>query len=109
MGYMHIEFLFQFQKDLVSVFSQVYDLGNDGVSLTKVAQMAMGDVVRSTLSTLRTADKSLVQSLVRLSVLPRSESSTLHLLATTSAGVGLIVISCHVACRSSTSVVFSTG
>ena len=57
------------------------------MSLTKVAQMNFSDIVRYTLSALNTTDKSLVQSLVCLSVLPKSESSTLHLLAITTAGV----------------------
>jgi nuclear pore complex protein Nup155 len=67
----------------------VYDLGNDGMSLARVAQMGFDDIARYTLSALRTTDKSLVQSLVCLSVLPRSESSTLHLLAITTAGLRL--------------------
>ena len=57
------------------------------MSLARVAQMGFDDIARYTLSALRTTDKSLVQSLVCLSVLPRSESSTLHLLAITTAGV----------------------
>ena len=65
---------------------QVYDLGEGGTSLARAAQMAMDETARSTLSTLRTADKTLVQSIVQLAVLPKSESSTLHLIAITSAG-----------------------
>ena len=51
--------------------------------------MNFNDIVRCTLSALRTGDKSLVESLVTVSVLPRSESSTLHLLAITTAGLSL--------------------
>ncbi|CAI8052459.1 Nuclear pore complex protein Nup155 [Geodia barretti] len=67
----------------------VYDLGSDGLSLSRVAQIGFRDICRLTLSALRTGDRSLAESLVGVSVLPRSESSTLHLLAVTSAGLRL--------------------
>lgn len=67
--------------------TQVYDLGREGMSLAKVAQIGLSEIARYTLSVLHTSDTTLVQSLVSLSVLPRSESSTLHLLAITTAGV----------------------
>jgi nuclear pore complex protein Nup155 len=69
-------------KDTITV----YDLGSDGLSLSRVAQIGFRDICRLTLSALRTGDRSLAESLVGVSVLPRSESSTLHLLAVTSAG-----------------------
>lgn len=61
------------------------------MSLAKAAQMSFSDIVRNTLFALHTNDKTLVQSLVCLSVLPKSESSTLHLLAITTAGVCYLV------------------
>ena len=65
---------------------KVYDLGSDGLSLSRVTQMGFRDISRLTLSALRTGDKSLAESLVGVAVLPRSESSTLHLIAVTSSG-----------------------
>ena len=65
---------------------QVYDLGRDGSSLSRVGQMGLREVERLALSALRTADRGLVEGLVCVAVLPRSESSTLHLMAITTAG-----------------------
>lgn len=88
----------------------MYDLGSDGLSLTRAAQMNFNDIVRCTLSALRTGDKSLVESLVTVSVLPKSESSTLHLLAITTAGLSLSLslIALHVCCTSGLRLYFTT-
>ena len=60
--------------------------------------MGLGEIMRYTLSCLRTSDRTLVEALVGLAVLPRSESSTLHLLAVTTAGVCVCVCVCACVC-----------
>ena len=65
---------------------QVYDMGHGGNSLSRVASMSMSSVSHLTLSALGTNQRNLVNPLVSLSVIPASESSTLHLLAITQAG-----------------------
>ena len=87
----------------------MYDLGSEGLSLTRVTQMGFDLIARYTLSALRTTDKTLASSLVTLSVLPKSESSTLHLLAITAAGVcvcvcGWVWVYIHCACKRQLSV-----
>lgn len=67
----------------------VYDLGGDGSTLSSVASMTMDHIAHTSAVALRTADKSLVRPIVQLSVIPSSESSTLHMLAITKAGVRL--------------------
>ena len=103
-----------FSKRLSCV--QVYDLGRDGSGLSSVASMTMDHVAQTSAaalrcvspppqplscelshtfppSFLRTADRSLVRPIVQLSVIPSSESSTLHMLAITKAGVWLVCLS----------------
>ena len=63
-----------------------YDLGSDGKGLRRVASISMGRIVQRSLSALRSADKTLVSPLVWISVIPASESLTLHLLAVTKSG-----------------------
>ena len=65
---------------------QVYDMGRDGKRLSRVTSMSMSSVAHLALSALRTNQRNLVSPLVKLSVIPTSESSTLHLLAVTQAG-----------------------
>ncbi|XP_064386411.1 nuclear pore complex protein Nup155-like isoform X2 [Halichondria panicea] len=66
-----------------------YDLGSDGKGLRRVASISMGRIVQRSLSALRSADKTLVSPLVWISVIPASESLTLHLLAVTKSGLRL--------------------
>ena len=68
------------------VVLQVYDMGHGGKSLSRVATMSMSNISHLALSALRTNQRNLVNPLVKLSVIPASESSTLHLLAVTQAG-----------------------
>jgi hypothetical protein len=65
---------------------QVYDMGHGGNSLGRVASMSISNLSHLALSALRTNQRNLVSPLVKLSVIPASESSTLHLLAVTQAG-----------------------
>ncbi len=63
-----------------------YDLGADGKGLKRVASISMGRITQRSLSALRSADKTLVSPIVWISVIPASESLTLHLLAVTKSG-----------------------
>lgn len=62
-------------------------MGKDGKSLSHIASMSMSSITRQALATLRTNEANLVNPIVKLSVIPTSESSTLHLLAVTQAGM----------------------
>ena len=64
-------------------------MGRDGKSLSHVASMSMSSMTRQALATLGTNQANLVNPLVKLSVIPTSESSTLHLLAVTQAGMSV--------------------
>ena len=61
-------------------------MGRDGKSLGRISSLSMSSMAHLALSTLRTNERTLVNPLVKLSVIPTSESSTLHLLAVTQAG-----------------------
>lgn len=61
-------------------------MGKDGHGLRKVSSISMSNVVQRSLNALRSADKSLISPLVWISVIPASESATLHLLAITKSG-----------------------
>lgn len=65
---------------------QVFDMGRDGKGLSRVASMSMSTTTHLALSALRTNQRNLINPIVKLSVVPSSESSTLHLLAVTQAG-----------------------
>ena len=58
----------------------------DGCGLTLVAGLSSGAMMSRAGAALRSADRSLVKPVVHISVLPPSESSTLHLMAVTKAG-----------------------
>ncbi|XP_076020291.1 nuclear pore complex protein Nup155 [Genypterus blacodes] len=68
---------------------QVYDLGADGLSMSRVATMSQGSIVSSAGNIARTIDRSVFKPIVQISVIDRSESSDCHLLAVTHAGVRL--------------------
>ena len=65
---------------------QVYDLGSDGRGLVKVASMSMEHMAQRAAYALQTTDRSLFKPIVSVSVIPCSESSTLHLLAVSKSG-----------------------
>lgn len=88
----------------------MFDLGEDGLSTHKVASLSHDDIVYTACESLRwplllcfpcfwssrhvsvisrTAEKTLIGSLVYIAVIPTSESSTLHLLVVTQTGVRL--------------------
>ena len=74
------------QLCIYCVVLQVYDMGHGGKSLSRVAAMSMSNISHLALSALRTNQRNLIDPLVKISVIPASESSTLHLLAVTQAG-----------------------
>ncbi|XP_051907367.1 nuclear pore complex protein Nup155 [Hippocampus zosterae] len=68
---------------------QVYDLGADGQSMSRVATMSQNSIVTAAGNIARTIDRSVFQPIVQIAVISRSESSDCHLLAVTHAGVRL--------------------
>ncbi|XP_077377785.1 nuclear pore complex protein Nup155-like isoform X2 [Festucalex cinctus] len=68
---------------------QVYDLGADGQSMSRVASMSQNDIASAAAGILCTKDRSVLKPIVHISVISRSESSNCHLLAVTNAGVRL--------------------
>ncbi|XP_037120775.1 nuclear pore complex protein Nup155 [Syngnathus acus] len=68
---------------------QVYDLGVDGRSMSRVATMSQNGIVAAAGNIARTMDRSVFKPIVQISVISRSESSDVHLLAVTHAGVRL--------------------
>ena len=64
----------------------MYDLGKDGCGLSKVASMSAEVIAQRAANALQTVDKTLFKPVVSISVIPVSESSTLHLLAVSQAG-----------------------
>uniref|UniRef100_A0AAQ4NN15 Nuclear pore complex protein Nup155 n=1 Tax=Gasterosteus aculeatus aculeatus TaxID=481459 RepID=A0AAQ4NN15_GASAC len=68
---------------------QVYDLGADGRSMSRVATMSQNTIVAAAGNIARTIDRSVFKPVVQISVVDRSESSDCHLLAVTHAGVRL--------------------
>ena len=71
---------------LLPLLTQVYDLGRDGCGLSRVASMSVESIAQRAASALRTTDRSLFKPLVSISVIPTSESATLHLLAVSRTG-----------------------
>lgn len=68
---------------------QVYDLGADGQSMSRVATMSQNSIVAAAGNIARTIDRSVFKPIVQISVIDRSESTDCHLLAVTHAGVRL--------------------
>ncbi|XP_049594009.1 nuclear pore complex protein Nup155 [Syngnathus scovelli] len=68
---------------------QVYDLGVDGRSMSRVATMSQNGIVAAAGNIARTMDRSVFKPIVQISVITRSESSDVHLLAVTHLGVRL--------------------
>ncbi len=65
---------------------QVYDLGGNGLGMSKVTSMSMAEIAHRAAVSLHSSDKSLFKPLISISVIPTSDSSTLHLLAVSQAG-----------------------
>ena len=69
-------------------------MGKDGYGLRRVSSISMNNIVQRSLNALRSADKGLISPLVWISVIPASESATLHLLAITKSGERTHLVLC---------------
>ncbi|XP_007065800.2 nuclear pore complex protein Nup155 isoform X1 [Chelonia mydas] len=66
---------------------QVYDLGQDGQGMTRVASVSQNAVVSAAGNIARTIDRSVFKPIVQIAVIENSESIDCQLLAVTHAGV----------------------
>ncbi|ESO88145.1 hypothetical protein LOTGIDRAFT_234706 [Lottia gigantea] len=68
---------------------QVFDLGEDGKGMGRVASLSHQNITQSAFLIARTIDKSNYKTIVSISALTKSESSNIHLVAVTMSGVRL--------------------
>ncbi|XP_063310057.1 nuclear pore complex protein Nup155 [Pelobates fuscus] len=68
---------------------QVYDLGQDGHGMSRVASLSQNHIVSAAGNIARTIDRSVFKPIVQIAVIEKSESMNCHLLAVTHAGVRL--------------------
>ncbi|KAM3938778.1 nuclear pore complex protein Nup155 isoform 1-T1 [Leptodactylus fuscus] len=68
---------------------QVYDLGQDGNGMSRVASVSQNSIVSAAGNIARTIDRSVFKPIVQIAVIEKSESVNCHLLAITHAGVRL--------------------
>jgi nuclear pore complex protein Nup155 len=65
----------------------VYDLGSEGRSVDRVAAMSLDAVVHRAVQATKLNDRKLFQPLIHISAIPDTDSSTLHFMAVSQAGV----------------------
>ncbi|XP_062607131.1 nuclear pore complex protein Nup155-like [Saccostrea cucullata] len=68
---------------------QVFDLGQDGKGMSRVASIPLNNVVHSASLIARTVERSNFKPIVHISALTKSESTNIHLVAITKTGVRL--------------------
>ncbi|XP_050400754.1 nuclear pore complex protein Nup155 isoform X1 [Patella vulgata] len=68
---------------------QVFDLGEDGKGMGRVASLSHQNITQSAYLIARTIDRSNYKTLVSISALTKAESSNIHLVAVTHSGVRL--------------------
>ncbi|XP_077981190.1 nuclear pore complex protein Nup155-like [Glandiceps talaboti] len=68
---------------------QIFDLGQDGLGMSRVAAVPEQSIVHSAALTARTIERSNFKPIVAIAAIPRSESSSVHLVAITQTGVRL--------------------
>ncbi|XP_072272710.1 nuclear pore complex protein Nup155 [Pyxicephalus adspersus] len=68
---------------------QVYDLGQDGNAMSRVASLSQNSIVSAAGNIGRTIDRSVFKPIVQIAVIEKSESVNCHLVAVTHAGVRL--------------------
>ncbi|XP_053557191.1 nuclear pore complex protein Nup155 [Bombina bombina] len=68
---------------------QVYDLGQDGHGMSRVASVSLNSIVSAAGNIARTIDRTVFKPIVQIAVIEKSESVNCHLLAVTHAGVRL--------------------
>ncbi|XP_028916522.1 nuclear pore complex protein Nup155 isoform X2 [Ornithorhynchus anatinus] len=73
---------------------QVYDLGQDGQGMSRVASVSQSSIVSAAGNIARTIDRSVFKPIVQIAVIENSESIDCQLLAVTHAGVRLYFSTC---------------
>ncbi|XP_044520250.1 nuclear pore complex protein Nup155 isoform X2 [Gracilinanus agilis] len=73
---------------------QVYDLGQDGKGISRVASVSQNAIVSAAGNIARTIDRSVFKPIVQIAVIENSESIDCQLLAITHAGVRLYFSTC---------------
>ncbi|XP_044772882.1 nuclear pore complex protein Nup155 isoform X2 [Neomonachus schauinslandi] len=73
---------------------QVYDLGQDGQGMSRVASVSQNSIVSAAGNIARTIDRSVFKPVVQIAVIENSESLDCQLLAVTHAGVRLYFSTC---------------
>ncbi|XP_022349102.1 nuclear pore complex protein Nup155 isoform X2 [Enhydra lutris kenyoni] len=73
---------------------QVYDLGQDGQGMSRVASVSQNSIVSAAGNIARTIDRSVFKPIVQIAVIGNSESLDCQLLAVTHAGVRLYFSTC---------------
>uniref|UniRef100_A0A9L0SU88 Nuclear pore complex protein Nup155 n=1 Tax=Equus caballus TaxID=9796 RepID=A0A9L0SU88_HORSE len=73
---------------------QVYDLGQDGQGMSRVASVSQNSIVSAAGNIARTIDRSVFKPIVQIAVIENSESLDCQLLAVTHAGVRLYFSTC---------------
>ncbi|XP_067677422.1 nuclear pore complex protein Nup155-like isoform X1 [Haliotis asinina] len=68
---------------------QVFDLGDDGKGMGKVAALSQNTVMTHAAAVARTVERSNFKQIVHLAVITKSESYNIHLVAVTQSGVRL--------------------
>lgn len=68
---------------------QVYDLGQDGNGMSRVAALSLNNIVSAAGNITRTIDRNVFKPIIQIAVIEKSESIDCHLLAVTHAGVRL--------------------
>lgn len=74
---------------------QVFDLGHDGMGMSRVAQTSTDSyVISRACQVVGTADRKLFTPIVHIAPITNTESYTLHLVAVTQAGLVLLLFVC---------------
>jgi nuclear pore complex protein Nup155 len=73
---------------------QVFDLGWDGLGLSRVTSTSQEDIARKAALATRTTDEKLFKPLIHISAMTASDSPFLHLVAVSEAGVRLYFTTC---------------
>ncbi|XP_070562899.1 nuclear pore complex protein Nup155-like [Ptychodera flava] len=74
---------------------QVYDLGSDGISMSRVTAISQQSIVHNAALTARTIERSNFKPIVSIAAIPRTESTNVHLVAITQTGVRLYFTTTH--------------
>uniref|UniRef100_A0A8D0GNR6 Nucleoporin 155 n=1 Tax=Sphenodon punctatus TaxID=8508 RepID=A0A8D0GNR6_SPHPU len=73
---------------------QVYDLGQDGQGMTRIASVSQNAIVSAAGNIARTIDRSVFKPIIQIAVIENSESIDCQLLAVTYAGVRMYFSAC---------------